>query len=150
MTAAAFDPPFALDAFELPHRKIIGGRPLPSWGQDVLALPARLLLELPLPPRLGLHVPGIEGIVRVGRGVDRSFEGDICFDEVEWWSLVRATEADRVWPRDFALMCHRKSDGHRLEPVDALAGAQPDPTQEWSLRSVLERLGVELLSVELD
>ncbi len=146
MTAAAFDPRF--DALEIPG-KILAGRPQPTWAQDVLDLPARVLLDLPVPPRLGLHVLGVEGVVRIGGDIRP--DAEVGFDREEWRALVVATEADRVWPHDFTRFCQLKAAGsHPLGLTEALAGAQPDLQEEWSLRAVLERLGVELLSIDLD
>ena len=142
MTAATAH--LLIDALAIPAGKRLSGRPQPLFGAEVLALPASMLFELPDPPRLGLHVPGVEGIVRVGESAA------ISFDEAEWNVLVCATEADRVWPRDFALFCRLKADsGNPLEAVDALAGAQPDPTVSWTVGDVLERVGATLLSVDL-
>ena len=130
--------------------KRLSGRPLPVWGAEVLSMPARLLLELPLSPSLALHVPGVEGIVRVSADGEAD-EGDLGFDLDEWRALVLGVEADRVWPLDLTAFCRRKAaePAYRLEPVDALAGGQPDPRETWDLATVLDRLGVELLGVEM-
>jgi len=145
MTAAAFEPRFSVDAPSLRAGKVIAGRPLPAWCADVLSFPACLLFELPSAPALGLHVPGVEGIVRVGA------EGAVSFDGPEWINLVIATEADRVWPLDFTALCQKKAAaGALLTAEDVLDGAQPDRAERWSVGEVLDRLGVELLSVDLD
>lgn len=126
--------------------KRLGGIPRAAPA-GMSGLAARLLFDLPLPPRLGLRVSGVEGVVEVGAGSPRG----VSFDPDEWGALVAATEADRVWPADFASFCRRKSadPSWRLGLREALAGGQPDPTRSRDLGHVLTRLGAQLLSVEL-
>lgn len=123
---------------------------------EALSLSARQLAALPLPPRLGLHVPGVPGIVRVEldpaeAGASRA-EGELVLDRGEWRALVLGAEADRLWPSDLAALCRRKvSDpSFRIDVESALAGAQPDPRESWSVARVLSRVGAELLSIELE
>lgn len=140
----------ALDRSMLPQSaKPLSGRPLPMWAAEVGQLPARVLLELPAPPVLGLHVPGVDGVLRVS--VDGEGEpGEIGLDRDEWHALVVGVEADRVWPRDLVAMLRRKATEptYRLDLLDALAGGQPDPEESWDLAAVLDRLDAALLSVE--
>lgn len=137
-----------------PSARALGGpRPLPPRVSGALELPARLLFELPLAPSLGLHVPGVEGVVRVSRAAEES-EDDTSgpsLDAEEWVALVLGAEADRVWPRDLVGLLARKAadPSFRLIPEITLEGAQPDPEERWSLRRLLDRIGAELLSIEL-
>lgn len=129
--------------------KTLSGRPLPMWAAEVGRMPARCLLELPVPPALGLHVPGLEEVVRVS--VDGEVEGgEIGLDLDEWRALVIGAEADRVWPRDLTAMLRRKvaEPAYRIDLFETLAGGQPDAEESWNLGEVLDRLGVSILSVE--
>lgn len=119
---------------------------------EVLSLPAILLARLPAPPRLGLHVAGVPGVVRVDPlGMEGSEPDDVVFDADEWAALVVAAEADRVWPADLRAFCERKraEPAWRLELSEALAGAQPDRGERWDLGRVLRRLAASVLSIEL-
>lgn len=129
--------------------KPLTGRPQSPWDAEVRGIPAELLFELPVAPALALHVPGVEGVVRITR--DGEAEDGAAFDLDEWAALVVGAEADRLWERDFAVICRRKRDepAYRVGRVDALAGAQPDPSERWDVGAVLERLGAHLLSVDL-
>lgn len=129
--------------------KTLSGRPLPMWAAEVGALPARCLLELPVPPVLGLHVPGVEEVVRVS--ADGEVEaGEIGLDLDEWHALVVGVEADRVWPGDLVAILRRKAaePAYRVDLFDTLAGGQPDPEESWNLAEILDRLDASLLSVE--
>jgi len=129
--------------------KPLTGRPQSPWGAEVCALPAAVLFELPVAPELALHVPGVDGAVRISR--DGEAEDGVAFDLDEWAALVLGAEADRLWERDFAVICRRKlvEPAYRVDRVDALAGAQPDRSERWDVGAVLERLGAHLLSVDL-
>ncbi len=122
---------------------------------DALELPAGLLPDLPAPPSLGLHVPGVPGVVRVELDQERAraarAEGELVIDEGEWRALVLGAEADRAWSADLVGFCRRKQSepSWRIEEETALAGAQPDPSEVWSAARVLDRLGAEVLSIEL-
>ena len=138
----------ALPLAALPLPMAAGG----GLRREALALPAILLARLPAPPRLGLHVPGLTGVVRVDPiGEDDDGDpDDVVFDADEWAALVVATEADRVWPADFRTFCGRKraEPEWRLELPEALAGGQPDRRESWDLGRVLRRLGANVLSLE--
>ncbi|MFK7987972.1 MAG: hypothetical protein AB8I08_18275 [Sandaracinaceae bacterium] len=118
--------------------------------------PARWLAELPLPPRLGLHVHGIAGLVRIELGSDsvRSTtpadvdSPEVVFSRDEWAAVCRGVEADRIWPVDFAAVCARKlaNPAYRLELDDALAGVQVDESELWALGRVLDRVDAHLVS----
>ena len=122
-----------------------------TWATEVARLPARTLYELPLPPTLALHVPGIEGVVRINIESERVLDGDVEFDPDEWRALVIATEADRLWPDGFVELCHRKQaePSFRVGLVRALDGGQPDPSEQWNVSRVLTRWGVMRLLVDL-
>lgn len=123
---------------------------------EAVALSARRIVELPLPPSLGLHVPGVPGVVRVE--LDRAEaeaarrEGELVLDRDEWYALVLGAEADRLWPSDLAALCRRKvsEPSFRIDAESALAGAQPDPGESWSVARVLSRVGADLLSIDLE
>lgn len=122
-----------------------------GWAAEVAGLPAQSLFELPLPPALALHVPGIERAIRFTVHPERDEAPRIGFDRDEWRALVIATEADRFWPDDLVELCHRKEADptFRVELAHALAGGQPDPSERWNVSRVLTRWGVRRLSVEL-
>ena len=129
----------------------VSGRPAIAW-EDALELPAALLPDLPMPPRIALHVPGIPEVVRVELAGEPS--DGLTLDAEEWRALVVAAEADRVWPRDLVALLARKRTASserpwRIDRETALAGAQPDPFEAWSAREVLARLGAVVLSIEL-
>jgi len=155
MSAIAHDSRFPVAAHE-PAAKALGGRPrsagseAPVWCAEVSTIPARVLFALPISPSLAVHVLGIEGAVRFNVDGEEAEPGDVSFDLDEWHALVLATEADRVWPQDFRAICQRKLDepAYRLELFDALAGAQPDPSERWDVGAILDRLGANLLSVD--
>jgi hypothetical protein len=127
----------------------------PGRFTEALELPARLLPELPAPPSLGLHVPGVPGVVRVELDPDRALaarsEGELVIDASEWSALVVGAEADRTWSADLVAFCARKLSERawRIEAETALAGAQPDPGESWTAARVIERLGAQVLSIEL-
>jgi hypothetical protein len=131
-----------------PHgdRAVRGGSP--GWTAEVAGLLARHVFELPLMTSLVLRADGFEGTVRIGGDAT---DGGIAFGRAEWQALVTATEADRVWPRDFAYFCRRKmaEPSYRLDLVDALAGGQPDLAERWDVARVLNRWGAKLLGVDL-
>lgn len=123
---------------------------------EALALSARRIVEMPLPPSLGLHVPGVPGVVRVE--LDRAEaeaarrEGELVLDRDEWCALVLGAEADRLWPSDLAALCRRKvsEPSFRIDAESALAGAQPDRRESWSVARVLSRVGADLLSIDVE
>jgi hypothetical protein len=130
-------------------------RPIALRYSEALALPAALLPDLPVVPTLGLHVPSVPGIVRVALDEARAElarqEGEVVIDADEWRAIVQGAEADRLWPAQLAAFCARKraEPAWRIEPEIALAGAQPDPNEQWSARRVLQRIGAEVLSIDL-
>lgn len=114
--------------------------------QQMQAFPARWLAELPLPPRLVLHVSGVAGLVRVELGEEAS--DGVGFSATEWVALCRGIEADRIWPADFVEVCRRKAanPAYRLELDDALGGVQVDENECWTLERVLERVDAHLVT----
>jgi len=122
---------------------------------EALGLPARLIAELPLPPSLGLHVPGVPGVVRVELDAVAAeaarADGELVLDAAEWRSVVTGAEADRLWPVDLVGLCRRKRSepAFRIDAETALAGAQPDPSEAWTVGQVLERVGAEVLTIAL-
>ncbi len=146
-----------LASHELPDAKPVGGL-LPRLGAvdagleaAVRELPAAILLELPRPVCLGLHVPGVPGVIRVGADPSAADEGELTLAPDEWAALVAGAEADRVWPAHLraALAQKRAEPATRLDREWALAGAQPDPAERWTAGQVLERVGATLLSIDL-
>jgi hypothetical protein len=133
--------------------KLVRTRALPY--EEALALPARLLGELPLAPSMGVHVRGVPGVVRIeldpARAEIARSEGEITIDADEWRAISFGAEADRLWPADFAALCARKQSepSFRIEPEMALAGAQIDPDRVWNAQRVLERIGADVLSIDL-
>ncbi len=128
-------------------------RPIALHNAEALELPADLLAELPLPPKLALHVPGVPGIVRVLLDAEGEGEpGALTFDAEEWRAIVLGAQADRLWPSTFVALCARKRDepAWRIDAEMALAGAQPDPRQRFSVARVLSRLGAQVLAIEVD
>lgn len=119
-------------------------------GGEMESFPARWLADLPLPPRFGLHVPGIEGVVRVELSPSENTQdgSDVVFSREEWASVCRGVEADRIWPMDFAAICARKlaNPAYRLELVEALAGVEIDESELWALGRVLNRVDAQLVS----
>jgi len=134
----------------------------------VLALTAQWIAELPEPMVLRLRVPGAPVPVCIWTGSRRqtpsatsaaaapaagpALADQIIFDRGELAALVCATQADRLWHADFLGLCFEK---WRKPEVDIssdqlLAGANPDPSQVWTLERVLRRLGLELEAVEFD
>lgn len=130
--------------------RVGAGRVGAGVDEPVAAFPARWLADLPAPPSIGVHVPGVEGVVRFALGGDGAAdEQGAVFGVEEWRALVAGVEADRVWPADLRGFCARKraEPAWRLEAGEALAGVRPDPSERWSLRRVLARLGAELVSL---
>lgn len=127
-------------------------RPL-RWA-EALELPGILIADLPQPPSLALRVPGVPGVVRLQptRAAQADANADVVLDADEWKAVVLGAEADRLWRADFAGLCARKrSDpGWRIDADVALAGARPDPRERWSAARVLERIGAEVLAIELE
>ncbi len=128
-------------------------RPL-RWA-EALELPGTLIADLPCPPALSLRVGGLSCLVRLDSaiGSTRSASGDqVVLDADEWRAIVLGAEADRLWSRDFAGLCARKrSDpSWRIDAEVALAGAQPDERERWSAARVLERVGAEVVAIELE
>lgn len=142
----------AAQAHALQAPKVLGRS---SRFVEALAFSARLLGELPLPPSFGLHVQGVPGVVRVAlepSAAERArAEGEVVLDRGEWHAVVLGAEADRLWPVDFAALCRRKRSepAFRIEPETTLAGAQPDPAEEWSVAGVLERVGADVLAIDV-
>lgn len=143
---------------------------------EALDLPARVLGDLPLAPRLVLALEGRPDAASIPVEVEIALDGTaptdhepareeprepprsvpvtddrVVFDRDEWAALVTATEADRLGARDFRAICARKRErpGWRLGPEEALGGAQPDPRERWSTRRVLRRLGATAAAVSL-
>ena len=139
-------------------RNTIQGRPQSRLAKEALSMQATLWRELPLPPQVVLKVHGLGNhLVRAGgqasstdRGTDSTDQGtEIHFDRDEWAAIVEGTKADRLWPHDFLGMCERKRRDatFRVTEEHALDGAQVDTTALWSAQEVMERLGVEVISV---
>ncbi len=106
-------------------------------------------------PLRSLRVGGLSCLVRLDSaiGSTRSASGDqVVLDADEWRAIVLGAEADRLWSRDFAGLCARKrSDpSWRIDAEVALAGAQPDERERWSAARVLERVGAEVVAIELE
>ncbi len=120
---------------------------------EALSVPARDLAELPLPPSLVLRAAGLERLVRVelGASAPEPSEGELVLDADEWRAIGLGAEADRLWPADLAALLRRKASdpSFRITGEVALAGAQPDPAEAWSAAQVLERIGAEVVAVEL-
>ena len=144
-------PTSPLPSLPLPSAKTLG-RPR---DPEVLTLAASLLADLPRPPTLSLHVPGVPGVVYVDTGAGAAaVAGDAerrAFGAAEWRALVLGVEADRVWPADLQRFARRmESEPHwRLSAEEALAGAQPDRSRRWTLGELLERVGAQLVAVEI-
>lgn len=125
--------------------------------EEVLALPARLVPDLPLPITLWLAIEGAPARVQLTTceraGPERSGESladVIAFDREELRALLVAVQADRIWRKDLLGLCFDKwrRPDHRLTLRDALAGANPDES-DWTLARVLARLGATVEAVEL-
>jgi len=128
-----------------------------SHDQAVLSMPARLVAGLPVPMTLRLRVPGAPVPVCIwtgdaAHGAAPVLADTIVFQAAELDALVVATEADRIWHREFLGLCFEKwrRPDQRLREAELLAGANPDTEVSWSLERVLKRLGVELEAVELE
>jgi hypothetical protein len=121
----------------------------PQWS-EALDLPAELLGALPLPPRILVHVPSVPSLVVIHLDIPERI-GDVAIDAGEWLAIVRGAEADRMWSADFATLCLRKlaEPSFRIDGETALHGAQPDPGVRWTARAVLERIGAEVISIDL-
>lgn len=122
---------------------------------EALALPARSLGDLPLAPSLALRVAGVPGYVRVeleaGRAEAARSADEVVLDAAEWRAIALGAEADRLWASDFAALCARKRSDRafRIDEEVALASAQPDAREEWPAARVLERVGAEVVAIEL-
>jgi hypothetical protein len=129
-------------------------RPLSLRFGEALALPAAVLPDLPVPPAIGLHIPSVPGIVRLALDPQKAEprDGELVIDAGEWRAIVAGAEADRLWPASFVAFCARKRDepSWRIEAEIALAGAQPDPNECWSVSRVLRRIGAEVVSIDLE
>jgi hypothetical protein len=120
----------------------------------LLALPARLLPELPEPVQLRLRVAGAPtpvcfntGALTIARPV---LSDEIEFDAYELKALVLGVEADRIWHPDFLGICFEKwrRPTFQLAAPDALSGANPDPHAQFDLDRVLRRLCAEIVRVD--
>jgi hypothetical protein len=133
-----------------PPPKRLGGTPrVPLRWEEALDIQADLLGDLPLPPRLEIRIDAMpEPIVLA---LDGSSSDGLALDASEWRAIARAAAADRVWPADFASLCHRKrtEPAWRIEEDTALAGAQIDRDARWTAREVLDRIGAEVVAIEL-
>lgn len=122
---------------------------------EALGLPAEWLAELPLPPSMALHVQGVVGVVRIELDDDAARvareEGDLVVDADEWRNVALGAQSDRLWQADFAALCRRKraEPAFRIDRETALAGARPDRNESWTVARVLERVGAEVLTLEL-
>jgi hypothetical protein len=122
--------------------------------RELLALPARLVPELPLAFTLSLEIEGaparVQFTTELHLDAGDSLAEVIVFDREELRALFTAVQADRFWRKDLLGVCFdkwRKPD-HRLSLQQALAGANPDE-EDWSLGRVLARLGASIESIEL-
>jgi hypothetical protein len=122
--------------------------------RELLALPARLVPELPLAFTFSLAIEGaparVQFTTELHLDAGDSLADVIVFDREELRALFTAVQADRFWRKDLLGVCFdkwRKPD-HRLTLQHALAGANPDE-QDWSLGRVLARLGASIESIEL-
>jgi hypothetical protein len=130
-----------------------------STAHSVLAMPAELMADLPVPMALRLRVPGspVPVCIWTGGAADLMsplpvLADSIIFDGAELSMLVCATSADRLWRADFLGLCFEKwrQPEKRLELSELLAGANPDPSAQWSVERVLRRLGATLEAVQFD
>lgn len=131
-------------------------------SHPLLGLPAELITALPEAMLLRLEVPGAPVPVCVWTGtLELGHEAcsalpvlaeAIVFDGLELAALVTATSADRLWHADFLGLCFEKwrRPEVRIDVEQALAGANPDPDERWTLARIFTRLGVTLDAVELD
>jgi hypothetical protein len=121
---------------------------------DVLALPARLVPDLPLAVTLNLALEGaptrVQLTTRACTSAGHSLADVIVFDREELRALFTAVQADRMWRKELLGVCFDKwrKPEHRLTLEHALAGANPDE-QDWPLSRVLARLGATVESIEL-
>jgi hypothetical protein len=121
---------------------------------ELLALPARLVPDLPLAVTLNLSIDGAPAHVRLTTqacaSAGHSLADVIVFDREELRALFSAVEADRMWRKELLGVCFDKwrKPEHRLTLEHALAGANPDE-QDWPLSRVLARLGATVESIEL-
>lgn len=122
--------------------------------RELLALPARLVPELPLAFTLSLSIEGaptrVQFTTELHLDAGDSLADVIVFDREELRALFAAVQTDRIWRKDLLGVCFdkwRKPD-HRLTLEHALSGANPDE-QDWSLGRVLARLGATVDSIEL-
>lgn len=123
----------------------------PQW--ELLALPARLVPDLPLTVTLCLAIEGAPTQVQLTTqscaSAGHSLADVIVFDREELRALFSAVQADRMWRKELLGVCFEKwrKPEHRLTLEHALAGANPDE-QDWPLSRVLARLGATLESIE--
>jgi hypothetical protein len=126
-----------------------------AWS-EALQFPAGWVLDLPRAVELALHVPGVLGVVRASRTKDvlvgAYAAGEIAFDAAEWRAIVEGVQSDRIWPQDFRAFCERKRDEPELSLTAeiALAGAQPDRGEQWTLARVLRRIGAEVIAIDVE
>jgi hypothetical protein len=138
-------------------RSSVGLRSSPAFSSDLEAFPAELLPGLPLAVTLWLEVPGAPVPVcfttaEQAPGSEGVLADRIVFGRDELAALVVGVQSDRVWRKELLGMCFEKwrRPALRISEADALAGAQRDEHEQgWSLARVLDRLGAELVRVEL-
>jgi glycine/D-amino acid oxidase-like deaminating enzyme len=138
-------------------RKVSPSHSPTSPLEELLALPAVLVPDLPLPVTLWLAIEGAPARVqlttreRAGPTLASQTLADvIAFDREELRAIVLAVQADRLWRKDLLGLCFDKwrRPDHRLTLSEALAGANTDETQ-WTLGRVLSRIGATIDSFEL-
>jgi hypothetical protein len=122
---------------------------------EARSIGAALLGDLPAAATLYLRVPGHDGLVAIATSAERAElergSGMIVFDAAEWGALVVAAESDRVWPADLREICARKAGAAdwALDLETALGGARADAPRGWSVGRVLDRIGAELVQVQV-
>jgi len=116
--------------------------------REVLTFPAALLGTLPLPTKLVLDVPGIDGAITIAT---HAACGPATFNAAEWLAIVQATENDRAWPQHFAAWCEHKQREPRwlLTQADAVGPIFDARAHRWTVGQVVNRLGATLRLVVL-
>lgn len=117
--------------------------------EEALDIPAELLGDLPLPPRIAIKIDSLPETIVLA--LDGGSADGVALDASEWRAIARGAAADRVWPADFASLCHRKltEPAWRIEDETALSGAQIDRDARWTAREVLDRIGAEVIAIDL-
>jgi len=124
---------------------------------ELLSFPARLLIDLPEGVRFTVHGLGITGEVVLSTSKflvppGASASARLTFSGEELRAIAIGVQAERLSHADLKGYCLLKlhDPGFRVTERIALNGAQPADEAAWTLGRVLQRLELQLATVEFE